>query len=299
MFIELGKEYKELYRHQSTYNSIQVFETIYNHKLLVCDGIVQVHEGDEYRYHECLAIVPYLFTHHARNILIVGGGDGLCAKQLFRFPIDSITIVEIDPEIPKICKTFINGSEAFENKKVKIIHQDAIDFVSDVKYELIICDLTDPSHEYSARLYTFEYLEHLKSMLTKDGTIATQAVGPLYQPKAFWCLYNTYIKAFPEYNVLAYKCFLPFVVTQIGFIMATPNPISVQIPEDLKYIDNFNFSSLFSMDKDERIMSQTIIGNKDYVSTKDNLMYANLFEKPYLNNIKEFDLEKRTRHART
>ena len=65
---------------------------------LYLDGGLQFSTRDEYRYTESL-VYPVL-GDGARSVLVIGGGDGLAARELLRQPgIDNIVQVELDPAV--------------------------------------------------------------------------------------------------------------------------------------------------------------------------------------------------------
>ena len=67
------------------------------------DGNLQFSSIDEYRYHEALVHDPLSVVSHHKNILLLGGGDGLAAREILKYPeAERITLVDIDREIVRI-----------------------------------------------------------------------------------------------------------------------------------------------------------------------------------------------------
>jgi spermidine synthase len=61
-----------------------VVETKGHGKMLLTDGLIMVTERDEFAYHDMITHVP-LFVHPAaKNVLIIGGGDGGTAREVLR-----------------------------------------------------------------------------------------------------------------------------------------------------------------------------------------------------------------------
>ncbi|MGB8791506.1 MAG: spermidine synthase, partial [Mycobacterium sp.] len=84
------------YRH-SAYQEIVVTRRG-NDMRLYLDGGLQFSTRDEYRYTESL-VYPAL-GGRARSVLVLGGGDGLAARELLRQPgIEKIVQVELDPAV--------------------------------------------------------------------------------------------------------------------------------------------------------------------------------------------------------
>src|SRR6267142_1054640 len=70
---------------------------------LFLNGHLQFSSRDEYRYHEAL-VHPILAAHPApRKVLILGGGDGLAAREVLRYPaVASVTLVDLDGEMTRL-----------------------------------------------------------------------------------------------------------------------------------------------------------------------------------------------------
>lgn len=69
-----------------------IFENARMGRVMALDGAIQTTEADEFFYHEMLTHVPILAHGLARNILIIGGGDGGMLREVCRHSsVDSIT----------------------------------------------------------------------------------------------------------------------------------------------------------------------------------------------------------------
>lgn len=90
---------------------------------LYINGNTQFSSLDEERYHDFLVHPLMAAAPNAKNILVLGGGDGLALRELNKYPsIESVTLVDLDPEMVKISSTHpllreINN-DAFRNAKV-------------------------------------------------------------------------------------------------------------------------------------------------------------------------------------
>ena len=270
-FRELG--WAEIARKQSKYQSIQILESVDRRINLVLDGMEQFNSGDQYRYHECLGILPYMFNPYAKDILILGGGDVLLAEHLLRLPIQSITIVDIDPEVIEISKEYLNelNKGSLKDKRVKIVNEDAWDYVNNCKkkYDLVLCDYTDAFFLPCARLYSIEHLRAIKKILTKEGIVAMQLITPSIHPEAFWSMVFSFKVSFPGYVVLPYHVYMPYMKCDAAFCLATPNKNRMaKMPCETEFLSEDIISSLFVFAKDEQIKAPVI------PSTAQNLMYA-------------------------
>jgi spermidine synthase len=83
---------RELESFRSEFQAVEVHDTVPFGKLFRLDGHFMTSEKDEFFYHENL-VHPAAVTHPAPvRALIVGGGDGGSADELFKHPsIESVT----------------------------------------------------------------------------------------------------------------------------------------------------------------------------------------------------------------
>ena len=98
-----------------------------NDTRLYLDGGLQFSTRDEYRYTESL-VYPAL-GKGARSVLVLGGGDGLAARELLRQPgIEKIVQVELDPAVIELARTTLRDANggALDNPRVQIVIDDAM-----------------------------------------------------------------------------------------------------------------------------------------------------------------------------
>src|SRR3569833_481133 len=73
---------------------------------LFLNSHLQFSSRDEYRYHEALVHPGLSAVSVPRHVLVLGGGDGLAVREILKYPqIESITLVELDPEMTHIFST--------------------------------------------------------------------------------------------------------------------------------------------------------------------------------------------------
>ena len=96
---------KVLYETQTEHQHLVLFEQPFFGKMLMLDGATQITKRDEFIYQEMMSHVP-LFAHgHARDVLIVGGGDcGIAEEVLKHKSVRRLTQVEIDPAVVAFAK---------------------------------------------------------------------------------------------------------------------------------------------------------------------------------------------------
>lgn len=173
---------KWLFRQDSPYQKVEVFDNEYFGRVLLLDGLVQTTEKDEFFYHEML-VHPALQVHPSpRNLLIIGGGDGGVLKEILRYPIKSVCLVEIDPLVIDVSKRYFPWlSSSLEDKRSELIIADGWEFVrkTDRKFDVVIIDSSDPVGP-SVSLHEKKFFSNLKRCLGEDGIVTGQAGSLLY-----------------------------------------------------------------------------------------------------------------------
>ncbi|MGW7449834.1 polyamine aminopropyltransferase [Streptomyces sp. NPDC054787] len=166
---------------------------------LYLDGRLRVSGYDEYRYHEAL-VHPAMTGPHAR-VLVLGGGDGLAAREVLRYEdVTSVTVVDIDPGVVRLARTdpklsALNAG-AFEDPRLAVVHQDAFRWLrgpaAGGRFDVIVCDLPDPGITPSnTKLYSQEFYGLAARALRPGGRIAVHA-GPLAtRPRTYWTVDST------------------------------------------------------------------------------------------------------------
>ncbi len=227
---------------------------------LYLDGNLQFSSIDEYRYHEVLVHVPIAVSDaEVKNVLILGGGDGLAARELLKYPqIASIDIVDLDKEVSKLClnnqriRDLNQGS--LENPRVRLIHTDAFNYIrnNQKQYDLIISDLPDPNNNAISRLYSKEFYKWMSQALSTNGIFITQASSPIFSKKAFWCINQTLSAAAID-HVIPMHVYVPSF-GDWGFVMASHERLNLAEPKKLpatKFLDAQTFPTLFHFPNDQ------------------------------------------------
>lgn len=232
---------------------------------LFLDGNLQFSSSDEYRYHEALVHVPmmYAIPNQPKKVLILGGGDGLAARELLKYnEVEKIVLVDIDKEMTDLCTNDIQISklnkEALKSEKVSIINQDAYLFIqeNEEKFDVIIIDFPDPNNESLNKLYTNVFYQYIQSNMTENGVMVCQSTSPYYAKKSYWCINKTIQTQFQ--TVIPYHLQVP-TFGEWGFNLAfNGNNQRHDLSVDTQYLTNENIPALFYFGKDELIDLETI-----------------------------------------
>ena len=178
-----GLKGKVLLKKNSNYQEILILENDFYGKALMLDGCWMTSLRDEKYYHECLVHPALSSIDKKSHVLIIGGGDGGTARECLKYSqVAKIDLVEIDEEVIKVSKTFLQeiGGEAWSDKRLAIHIDDGVKWVEKTKdnfYDVIFIDCSDPS-EFSNLLFTDFFYKECKRILTKKGILATQSESP-------------------------------------------------------------------------------------------------------------------------
>ena len=180
---------------QSPFQRVRILESYKYGKMLALDDMVMTTEQDEFHYHEMISH-PAMFTlENAKNILVIGGGDGGTVREILRHEgVEKVTMVEIDGAVIDSCKEFLPGiAAAFENPKLELIVDDGIAFLKNAvanSYDLIIVDGSDPVGPAEG-LFSVEFYTNCYNALKDTGILVAQGESPKFNEKAFTELNHT------------------------------------------------------------------------------------------------------------
>ncbi len=198
IFGEQG-QYKDriVYQRQSSYQKIVVTQWK-EYFWLYLDGSEQFSSYDEERYHEPLVHPAMSLSVSRQRVLILGGGDGLAAREVFKHPeVESITLVDLDPVVTDLGLNhpiFLRlNQDALSDPRLRVVNQDAHSYLRDSSqiFDVILIDLPDPKTVALARLYSREFYQTALRHLSKGGTLVTQATSPYFSKDAFLCILKT------------------------------------------------------------------------------------------------------------
>ncbi|MCT7659185.1 polyamine aminopropyltransferase [Mycobacterium deserti] len=219
-----------------------------NDTRLYLDGGLQFSTRDEYRYTESL-VYPAL-ADGARTALVLGGGDGLAARELLRYNgIDTIVQVELDPAVVEVGRTTLRDANAgaLDDPRVDVVIADAMTWLRDAPpdvvprggFDAVIVDLPDPDTPVLGRLYSLEFYALVTRVLAVDGLMAVQSGSPFSTPTAYWRTVSTIRAA--GYATTPYHVHVP-TFGDWGFVLARRGPTAPtpRVPADappLRFLD--------------------------------------------------------------
>ncbi|MGI6778924.1 MAG: polyamine aminopropyltransferase [Acetivibrionales bacterium] len=222
---------KHIYSKKSPFQQIDIFDTYEFGKMLVIDGLVMITEKDEFIYHEMIIHVPVAVNPDIKKVLVIGGGDGGCIRELVKYnTIEKIDLVEIDKMVVDACRDlFPITSSKLNDPRVSIYFEDGIQYIQgkDKQYDLIIVDSTDPIGPGEG-LFTSKFYKSCYRALTQNGILVNQNESPYYQGDAKEMLraVGKIKRIFPIHKV--YQFHMPTYASghwTFGFASKGPDPI--------------------------------------------------------------------------
>ncbi len=200
---------------------------------------LQFSSRDEYRYHEAMVHPALQTLPGAKRVLILGGGDGLAAREVLRYPgVESVVLVDLDPEVTRLFASSpvlrALNRDALNSGRVKVFNVDALQWLekNTELYDFIVVDFPDPSNYSLGKLYTSVFYRLLARHLAPEGLAVIQSTSPLHARQSFWCVVTTLENA--GLVATPYHALVPSFGAW-GFIVAGRRPFTPPAAYDLEH----------------------------------------------------------------
>lgn len=246
-----------VYKEQTPYQKLTV--TAWNNDIrLYINNNIQFSSADEFRYHEALVVPAMAANPNAKNVAILGGGDGLISRQLLKYPdIERIVMVDLDPRMTELAAEHpalkrVNQG-AMEDPRLNVINDDAMAWLQSRPelFDVIFIDLPDPNNEGIAKLYSVEFYRLVRQHLAEGGVAVTQSTSVYYSNRSFWSIHVSMEASFcPEgvcdqVHVVPYHVWVPSF-GDWGFNLASTTPLDPtrwDFPKDVEYMTQQTFAN--------------------------------------------------------
>ena len=141
-------------------------------------------------------------------------------------------MIDIDGEVVEACREHLPEmhQNAFDDPRCEVVIGDALDYLdkTDSDWDIVISDLSDPIEEGpSFQLFTKEYFEKVRGVMSRDGYFVVQA-GPVSpaEMKMHARIVNTLKSVFP--NVQSCTSFISTYGAPWGFAVASTQEINTR-----------------------------------------------------------------------
>lgn len=207
---------KVIYSHSTKYQHVVLTERLSKNQPvpvtdLYLNGRLQFSSIDEQIYHSMLVYPAMLSSNRHDKVLIIGGGDGLALRDVLKWPVKNVTLIDLDAQLLNLFgheDTEFNPPDAINQRLVRlnngsmkdsrahIIIGDAFleveKLLDDAKqFDTIIVDLPDPNHPDLNKMYSDYFYNHLRQLLASDGAMVVQSTSPYHAKKAFLSIAKT------------------------------------------------------------------------------------------------------------
>jgi spermidine synthase len=248
-----------IYAKSSPYQRVVVTKGKTGYTLFL-NGNLQFNSFDEYRYHEALVHPAFAaFGENPKRILILGGGDGLAAREILKYPsVESVTLVDLDPLMTQVSKTVPALGElnkhALEDSRVTVVNQDAfvwLDQTDAEPFDIAVVDFPDPNNFALGKLYTTRFYKMLKSKLKPESAVVIQTTSPLFARRSYWCIVKTMEAA--GFAVKPFHATVPSFGIW-GYALAKTQPFQAPAKPpanvELKFLNEQSFAAMFVFPSD-------------------------------------------------
>ena len=244
-----------LYSETSAYQRVVVTASHVGVRLFL-NGNLQVHSRDEYRYHEALEH-PAMAAHGApKQVLVLGGGDGMAVREVLKHPgVERVTLVELDPHMTTLFseQALLRqlNADSLHSPKLRIVNADAFTWLEQnaALFDVIVIDFPDPTNFAIGKLYTTSFYKLVDEHLNAGGYAVVQTTSPLIARKSFWTVATT-LEAV-GLATTPYHAHVPSF-GEWGFILASHRPyrMPTALPPGLRFLNLQGLPSLFDFPPD-------------------------------------------------
>jgi spermidine synthase len=223
---------------------------------LFLNSHLQFSSRDEYRYHEALVHPGLSAVPAPRRVLVMGGGDGLAVREILKYPqVESITLVDLDPEMTRLFSTHpmltALNQKSFLSPRVHIVTADAFPWVDSngESFDFIVADFPDPTNYSLGKLYTTAFYKAAARHLSAQGLMVVQSTSPMFARDSYWCIVETLKKA--GLRTYPYHVYVPSF-GEWGYVLAGAHEYALPttLPAGLRFVAVAGLPSLFQFPPD-------------------------------------------------
>ncbi len=146
--------------------------------------------------------IPLVLHPEPRSVFFLGMGTGITAGGALDFPVESIVVTELNPDVVAASRRFFGpfANGLFEDPRVEILEVDGRNHLtgSPQAYDVIIADIFLTYRAGTGSLFTREHFETVRSRLAPGGLFAQWL--PMFELSRaeFGIISRTMLEVFPQ-----------------------------------------------------------------------------------------------------
>jgi len=151
-----------------------------------------------------LAHLPLLLHPNPKVALNIGLASGITLGAAGRHQLDSLECVELSPEVIEATRLFEEYNEQIlDDRRVQMLVADGRNHLalSDVQYDVIISQPSDPFTAGMADLFTREFFQLCRVRLAPEGIVCIWLRAETVHPDAFFGVVRTFAAVFEDATV--------------------------------------------------------------------------------------------------
>lgn len=146
--------------------------------------------------------IPLMLHDDPKNVFFLGMGTGISVAGALPFPLETITVTELVPEVISAAKVhfapFLKG--LFADPRVTVLAEDGRNYLygTSQTFDVIIGDLFLPWKAGTSNLYSLEHFQTIRNSLKQDGIFMQWLPPGQITFNEFAIISRTMLKAFPQ-----------------------------------------------------------------------------------------------------
>ncbi|MCX8157105.1 MAG: fused MFS/spermidine synthase [Verrucomicrobiae bacterium] len=167
-----------------------------------------------------LGQVPLLTAPQQERVMVIGLGSGVTLGSVLMHPVKEVECVELEDAVVQASQFFNRyNSRPLEDPRVRLIVNDARNhlLVTELKYDVIISEPSNPWIPGAAALFTREFFELARSRLSPQGVFCQWIQLYELQPADLQVILRSLKEVFP--------CLHMFRVESDAILLATTQPL--------------------------------------------------------------------------
>ncbi|MBN1296279.1 fused MFS/spermidine synthase [bacterium] len=190
---------KILFNEEGLHSHVTVSEKN-NVRSLKINGKTDGSDGDDLTTQVMLSILPLAHCKNPRKALIVGLGTGVTAGSALNYQGLNVVCIEIDDAVIHASRYFdhVSGSP-MNNPQFSILQADArtVLSASDIHYNVIISEPSNPWITGVSNLFTIEYFESALARLEPDGVMCQWIHSYYMDTETLMTIFRSFNHVFP------------------------------------------------------------------------------------------------------